>query len=367
MPGLIKNRSVSFSFPALYITFIIGSQFTFPRENNKRFGNRCAPAVQSFPTYDKIKLIIEEAVADALKTAAEFNMILESKESIYHISIPAAVETSEEQNENADDQADELLNNENNELQGIVLPSDFNENEHDSDQEFVSQISKLNSLDLKDCSNIKFPEKSCLTVQLANGKMIKVKKSTLCWFFQNKKGRLSSDRLVRVRGMTKQKNERKSKESMLSKSRSTYLRNNGKKRKQQSETETDESESETLDLTYTDSEDISDENEETIHGDEESKILMHKEHIYAIFYDEDWYLGRIIDIYPEEVKVKFLRKTIQKSTEDFTWSHKHETYNVKKEYVFYGPINLIGNDPFSLKRSDKIKINERYKSLKKVK
>lgn len=344
----------------------------FPRENHKRFGNKCCPLIESFPTSDKINTTIKEAVEDAIKTAAEFGMVLESNETLYNISIPAIIETEDEDEitvDQAEDLSEDLSNSDaqENELQGDALPNEFDKSDQDSDQEFVSQISKLDSLNLKDCSNTKFPEKSCLTVELANGKIVKVKKSTLCWFFQNKKGRLSSDRLVRVRGMTEQKKRKNTnKQNKLSNDLRKNKKTLRKTNEEKSETET-ETESESLDSSFTNSDEISDENEEKINSDEEYKdLIIHEEKIYAVFYDEDWYLGRVIEIYPEEVKVKFLRKTIQKSNEDFTWAHKHETYNIKKKYLFHGPINLIGNDPFSLKRSDKLQVTEKYKSLKKI-
>lgn len=60
----------------------------------------------------------------------------------------------------------------------------------------------LNLTDFSDKHSILEEHGAYLTVTLKSGKQMTVKKSSLCWLFSEKQGRLSADRLLRVRGMT---------------------------------------------------------------------------------------------------------------------------------------------------------------------
>ncbi|CAH2100759.1 unnamed protein product [Euphydryas editha] len=55
---------------------------------------------------------------------------------------------------------------------------------------------------------------------------------------------------------------------------------------------------------------------------------------YAVYYDLDWYVGRVID-FPDEglCKVKFLKKVLN----NFKWPVHDDIQTVANKFVFYGP------------------------------
>ncbi|CAH0563129.1 unnamed protein product [Brassicogethes aeneus] len=81
---------------------------------------------------------------------------------------------------------------------------------------------------------------------------------------------------------------------------------------------------------------------------------------YATFYDNKWYIGKVLKVIKENV---YSMQFLEESKEDgsFNW-HKASDLdeNVSKEYIFFGPINFIGNTPYTLKRSVKASITKQY-------
>lgn len=94
-----------------------------------------------------------------------------------------------------------------------------------------------------------------------------------------------------------------------------------------------------------------------------TKVDLQLESYYAVFYDLNWYIGRVID-FPDEglCKIKFLKKVI----EGYHWPPHEDVQTVTSEFVFYGPINLKGNGPFQVSRGDISKIHEVYVKMKKT-
>ncbi|KAK5647932.1 hypothetical protein RI129_002824 [Pyrocoelia pectoralis] len=104
---------------------------------------------------------------------------------------------------------------------------------------------------------------------------------------------------------------------------------------------------------------------EAENGDTTTKGLLkiELEKYYAVFYDEGWFLGKVISKAggnEEKTEINFLKK----NQENYIWPKKKDIQLVNKQFVFYGPIDLSGNDPFTLKRTDKLKIDINYKRLK---
>lgn len=81
-------------------------------------------------------------------------------------------------------------------------------------------------------------------------------------------------------------------------------------------------------------------------------------------YDTNWYLGRLINFTNQEqtfCTIKFLKSDL----DTFYWPKHPEQQEVDIKYIFYGPINLQGFGPFTIKRNDRHQIIKIYKSLKK--
>lgn len=94
-------------------------------------------------------------------------------------------------------------------------------------------------------------------------------------------------------------------------------------------------------------------------------VSLNKENYYAIMYDTNWYLGRLIYFTNQEktfCEIKFLKTDL----DTFYWPKHPEQQEVNVKYIFYGPINLQGFGPFTIKRNDCQQIIKIYKSLKKM-
>lgn len=79
------------------------------------------------------------------------------------------------------------------------------------------------------------------------------------------------------------------------------------------------------------------------------KIDIKLESYYAIYYEDTWYLGRVIDFWDEnKTKIKFMKKDL----DNYIWPRKEDIHTVENRFIFYGPIDLVGNYPFKVKRSD---------------
>ncbi|RZF46861.1 hypothetical protein LSTR_LSTR008242 [Laodelphax striatellus] len=85
------------------------------------------------------------------------------------------------------------------------------------------------------------------------------------------------------------------------------------------------------------------------------------EKYFAVYYEEQWYIGRVTNIKESTCVIKFLKPDL----ELFNWPNHDDIDEVEKSYIFYGPISLIGNGPFTLKRSDFVKIKSLFQNKKK--
>ncbi|XP_050514976.1 uncharacterized protein LOC126890166 [Diabrotica virgifera virgifera] len=175
----------------------LGPNFRFPRQENKRLGNNSSVfKVTEFPSTDEMINIIKKAQEDALSDAKKIGMEM-NRDCCIEINLPTC-DNPEEQEE----------------VQGSIIITDTISKEHEpdlepdfsnEDREFLEYTSTFNnydSLHLRDYTGQKKAQKSCLSVTLKDKKTRIIKKSTLIWFFQEKQGRLSTDRLLRVKGMT---------------------------------------------------------------------------------------------------------------------------------------------------------------------
>lgn len=90
--------------------------------------------------------------------------------------------------------------------------------------------------------------------------------------------------------------------------------------------------------------------------------LLLNEHYYSVYFDEDWFIGRIIK---SDNNTQYTIKFLEKIFDKFVWPKREDIQQIKKEFIFYGPIQLEGNEPFTVKRNDAIKIISKYKLIKK--
>lgn len=134
------------------------------------------------------------------------------------------------------------------------------------------------------------------------------------------------------------------------------------KHKLYTESESEDSESKSAQIVYADSPDSNvDENEETENTATKKNVALETEKYYAVYYEHKYYIGRIVLSLEEESHVKFLTEIMENS---FVWPKKPDEDCVKNNFVFYGPIKLHGNEPFSFSTDGILKIKTVYRLFK---
>lgn len=167
-------------------------------------------------------------------------------------------------------------------------------------------------LNLKDIRTNNEKAKQHIFNVIVNGKETSIRKSTLCWLLDNHKNKLSSDRTLRVRSFP-----------------------------------------------------VEDKTNKCV--DKFKKIDPEVEHYYAVFFTENWYIGRIRKILPNsQYDIKFLHERLNffNGLKELVWPNREDVAVISKEYIFYGPINLIGSLPFQICDLDREQIISLHKTMK---
>ncbi|GBL65714.1 hypothetical protein AVEN_181170-1, partial [Araneus ventricosus] len=71
-----------------------------------------------------------------------------------------------------------------------------------------------------------------------------------------------------------------------------------------------------------------------------------QEHLYfTVFYEQDlFYIGKVKKIVSEDIFMKFL----EKGADNFRWPKRDKEEKVNIKFIFYGPVQLYGNDPSTM-------------------
>lgn len=88
------------------------------------------------------------------------------------------------------------------------------------------------------------------------------------------------------------------------------------------------------------------------------------EKYYGVFYDDNWYIGRVIeyDRTKNSCRMKFLRE----NDLGFYWPKPEDFQFVDTKFILSGPIELQGNHPFHISYPDRKKLIMKYKEFKKL-
>lgn len=254
-----------------------------------------------------------------------------------------------------------------NTVDGIIIDDNITNNENETSESNVDMygISKaINcglSLDLKDFSDQflddelmpkKVPVKSSyVQVLLNNNNSMVIKKSSLIWLLEQHRARVISDRLLRfINSRCDQDTQQLNK-----------IKCNQKKQSTQSDIEVNEESSEESDIQSESTPPISPyQSDDSNDDDKDTQIQLKIENYYAIRYDINWYIGRLLNIENDVCKIQFLKSDL----DTFVWPRTDEISFIKKQYIFYGPLHLNGIGPFSIKRFDRSKIVQIFKAIK---
>lgn len=305
------------------------------------------------PRIEEIKAQIDKAKYQALVDAIKLKINLDDPNHVMeNVDLPVSlIRTTENENLSGTEAIDSSENFNNDSLQEIERhPEDSPDIEND-----LNTLTGVTESEIKDYTfakeNNEFKDKLFLKVYIKN-KIALVRKSTLCWLFATKCGRLSSDRLLRVRGMPEEIKTIKE----LNK-KCTNLRANKRKKKAENNDPSFESTSFTVELEC-EFEDIDEANEEN----EVNSKNIEAEKYYAVYYDNTFYIGRVIQVFENSAKIKFLKSEL----DIYKWPKETDIQIVQNEYLFFGPVTLIGTEPFHLSRHEKILIEKKYKELKRI-
>lgn len=91
-------------------------------------------------------------------------------------------------------------------------------------------------------------------------------------------------------------------------------------------------------------------------NDDMNDDMANVEMQYAAYYDEKWFIGRIINKV-DSFKMKFLRDYL----EEYVWPKEEDSDTVNKIHIIYGPVNMIGCEPLNISKSDRCEIEKKYK------
>lgn len=322
--------------------------------------------VTSLPSPNEVLQILHKAKEDALNDGLVTGLILETpaEQCVTQIIMPSIIKLNQielnkvNSDTNEDDDEKEVENG------AEITRNSTSDSEMEEIEKDLSQFSQLDDLHLKDYSNQNtINESSYIKVQLKN-KCVTIRKSSLCWFFSEKYNKLSSDRLLRVRGTA----ETKTSTSFMIKTNKLVPKKSSEKKKQkkQFKTETSSEDTETSDEYMSESSE-NDEFDDNTSVDEnlpadEIFINIEIEKYYAVYYDTAWYIGRIISLSGNTCKIKFLEKFLEK----YSWPKKEDIQDIERKFIFHGPVELKGVYPFEISRHEMANINKRYKKLKSV-
>lgn len=140
-----------------------------------------------------------------------------------------------------------------------------------------------------------------------------IRKSSLCWLLNERSNKLSADRLIRVRGNANVSNMTKKKAAAV----------------------------------------------EIITG---TSIKL--EQYYAVFYDDGWYIGRDIEVVQEKEGKRYRIKFLQERLGQFHWPKQSDIQLVEEDFIFFGPIHMIGNLPMEISPALRGKIIQKFRDLK---
>lgn len=260
------------------------------------------------PSKEKILDILNTAKNNAVKIAVELEINMNSekiKDSFEKIIIRHLTEDEEESDGKEENDTD--VTEEQNDIGSV---EDFEEDFEDLRSDIL-MFKNQTELNLRDYTNSCTENNKSLFLDVnINGKKYVIRKSSLCWLYQNK-NRLSSDRLFRVRGMN----------TNVSENVASINKKSNKKFK---------------------------------------KLEIECEKYYCVYYDTGWHVGRVLHVEQNTCKIKFLYANL----DEFKWPKKDDIQEVKKKFIMCGPISLNGTNPFTLSKEVRAEIQKQFKKFK---
>ncbi|CAH1115887.1 unnamed protein product [Psylliodes chrysocephalus] len=298
----------------------LSDTFIFPRENN--YKHNLDPNLNEFLNETAIEKCVNDALNAVKMSCQNLNMPV-YKDSWKNIEYIKCYEEGKENVHSDSDSDDDLNINENlkqsdNIIEGQELFQNItSESEADREQEIIEVQAEMSAETTSEGGNIlknftslnindTKTKKNVVHIKIGN-KYKTIRKTTLCWLLEEQSNKLSSDRIIRVRGVPEFAASKNCKKSTVN--------------------------------------------------------LIETDKYYAIYYDDSWYIGKIIETRNDDLyRIKILKEDLG----HYYWPNKDDIQTVKKEFILFGPITLLGFKPFSISRETKEEIKKIYKEYKRA-
>ncbi|XP_071829978.1 uncharacterized protein [Apostichopus japonicus] len=82
-------------------------------------------------------------------------------------------------------------------------------------------------------------------------------------------------------------------------------------------------------------------------------IEIRLEEYYAVFYDNEFYIGRLLEKDGEEYLFKFLHR-VRSASKMYDWPIRSDSEKVLGKFVIDGPLTLVGSGPFSVQEIENV-------------
>ncbi|PIK36573.1 hypothetical protein BSL78_26595 [Apostichopus japonicus] len=97
-------------------------------------------------------------------------------------------------------------------------------------------------------------------------------------------------------------------------------------------------------------------------GPHQRGINMEKEKYYAVFYDNEYYVGKLVDLDGDFFIFKFLHRVRNAKSMIYDWPKRPDSEKIHGKYVIHGPLHMIGNGPFAI--AGQAKVDALYNEMK---
>lgn len=310
----------------------------------------------ALPEKAEIVAVMERAKNEAITDALSLDMKCNYSEAVCNVIIPNSWESIVENEAVENEQRGDNKTNDDASDDAYLSEDDATFIQKD-----LSILSSVENLELNNYEtkakkyNIKSKRNSpYIPAILKNNKIVTIRKTSLCWLFSEKHGRLSSDRLLRVKGLCDSTKKVANKKKTRSEKKK---RKPSKKNIKQDQTDSTESEY-SEECSYTSESEFENESfQEDEQLDEPQGIETEK--YYAVAYSDRYHIGRVIKIEENLCSIKFLEQFM----DIYRWPAKPEMELVEKKFIIYGPIHFK-KYPFKLSRSELQKITKLFKKIK---
>ncbi|KAJ8047450.1 hypothetical protein HOLleu_06447 [Holothuria leucospilota] len=103
-------------------------------------------------------------------------------------------------------------------------------------------------------------------------------------------------------------------------------------------------------------------NSESPSGFSPVTVRVEVEEYYAVYYDKEYYVGRVLEAEGDFYKFKFMHRVRSSVVQEYDWPKRADIATVSGIYIIHGPLQLLGSGPFRVVNLEIV--DSLYKSMK---